>query len=281
MTTTLRTTFFLAIAILPAAAHGGAQGPTPNELACRRQISETGRGYIEDLLDARIGCQNRAIKGRVDPGEDCTTGDGDRRMEKAIERANLVLGREMHDACDDVDLEVLGFPGSACANEKGGGFDVDDLEDCIAQEALPIVHSLLDFYYPPFQKFYGGERFICVRGTAVMAYRMFRGDLRGRDECALDVIHEVLPEDTQCRNDIEAWGPGTGDDEVDAHILRAYLELLNGVPEECKHFDLDEVGYQDVCPDDTDGEFSVIDLKQCLFDFNRAGVQAAMGLLFP
>ncbi|HYC00808.1 MAG TPA: hypothetical protein VEC57_16870 [Candidatus Limnocylindrales bacterium] len=280
MTTKLRTTLILAIATLPLAVQAPAQELTRKEMMCRRQISETGRGYIEMTLEARIGCQNRAIKGRIDPATDCTTGDGDKKLQKDLDRTALVLGREMHEICDEVDLGALGYPGP-CAGDKGIVFDVDDLEDCIAEQAQPIVTTLLDFYFPPIDRTYGGDRLICLRQTPRQAFRMFRGDLRTRDDCSLAVIAGSLPGNVQCRNDVFAWGPGTGDDLVDAHIHRAYVELLNAIPEECSFFDIDELGYQDVCLDETGGNFSVVDLKECLFNENRDQVQEALNILFP
>ncbi|HYC00807.1 MAG TPA: DUF4215 domain-containing protein [Candidatus Limnocylindrales bacterium] len=279
----LATLFFALAAVTPWAAVDLAQAQpifrTP-ELACSQGIGASGRRYIEQVLAARIRCQARAIKGIIDPATNCRSGEGDEKLQQALRSAQLKLSHSLPVHCAGVDLTKLDFPG-VCTDSNGAPFDTLDLEDCIVAETDEIAAALLGMYYPPIDDFFRGFKSICLRGTPLHGFKMFRGDIRSRGACTIRKALHQLDEDVDCRNDIPTWGPGTGDELVDAQIRRSYLQLLGGIPIECANFNIDDLHYQDVCPDGTGGIFTIFDLKECIFNATRPQTQNVINLLFP
>ncbi|HYC54928.1 MAG TPA: hypothetical protein VEL28_08305 [Candidatus Binatia bacterium] len=279
----LATMFFSLVAIAPLAGPDQAQAQPvfrTQELACSQGLGAAGRRYIEQVLVARIRCQARAIKGLIHPDTNCRTGNGDEKFQAALRRAELKLSHSLPVHCAGIDLTKLEFPG-ICSDDNGAPFDTLDLEDCIVAEGHEIISDLLGKYYPADGDFFRGFKSICLRGVPLHAYQMFRGDIRTRSYCSISKALHLIDQDVDCRNDIPAWGPGTGSDDIDARLRRSYVQFLGGIPIECANFDIDELGYQSVCEDGTSGIFTVFDLKECIFDESRPAAQHVIDLLYP
>jgi hypothetical protein len=64
----------MPVASLTTATEALAQPAITAEAHCREDLAHGARRYVEQVLRARIKCQNRIITGEIPPGTDCVTG---------------------------------------------------------------------------------------------------------------------------------------------------------------------------------------------------------------
>jgi|GEM_PF-1999191 len=270
-----------AIVPMLAPANAEAQYVDPVQRRCQQVLADSSRVYLERVMAARLRCENRVVRSLVPPpATDCRFGAGDDKLQRAMENATIKLDRALSTACVGVNLAFLNFPG-ACPDPSGGTFVVDDLQKCVRAESDVVIDDLLHRYYPTKIDAVRGPESSCLGGTARDAFAMFRYNIRVRHRCLLDQRIDKIDAAVNCRADILAYGPGTGDDNVDRAIRRAYIHLLGGIPAQCANIQIDKLGYQEVCPDSSGGIFTVLDLKTCLFDLNRAQTPPTLAIAFP
>ncbi|HXC51254.1 MAG TPA: DUF4215 domain-containing protein [Candidatus Limnocylindrales bacterium] len=261
-----------------AATEASAQIVTDSD-RCREDLSTGQRRYIERLFKARIQCETRVILGSLPPDTNCLTGRGDTAMDKRLRKAEdalSVIGRD----CSGVNLSALGFPGS-CPDLTGGTFDTEDFKTCVVDSTNAMLTSLLDFYYPPVHHFFRGSDAKCLNGSARNAMRSFIGSVDAREDCLLGQDFGVIAQSVKCRNEIQPYGSGTGSADVDNEIGQAYVRLLGAIPTACADVNIDDLDYQSSCIDPTGGQFTIFDLKKCLFAANRAQTLIGVNVPFP
>ncbi len=272
-------TFASAIVPILVPTDAKAQVVDPAQRRCRQTLADSSRVYLEHVLAARIRCENRVVHSGATP-VDCLFGAGDEKMQRVLQRSAVKLNRALPVACAGVNLIFLGFPGT-CPDPTGAPFDTTDLEGCILSRSNDVISSLLGSYYPHLSGMMSGPESNCLRGTANDAFAMFRFNIRARHGCLLDQAISKIDGTVDCRADILPYGPGTKDDRVDLLVRRAYVRLLGGVPSQCSSVQINDLGYQDVCPDATGGIFTVFDLKSCLFNKNREETATTLTIAFP
>ncbi|MFN2377169.1 MAG: hypothetical protein ABR538_11570 [Candidatus Binatia bacterium] len=255
-----------------------AQGITADD-RCRQELSIASRRYLERVLTARISCQSGIINGKVFASVDCINSRGDERLDKKLRRAEDKL-TNIGGACAGVSLQLLGFPG-VCDDPNGPPFDTADFQQCILTETDEILSQLLDVYYPPGLDMERGNLAVCMRGSPKDAAMSRRRKHRARETCLVGQSFGFLENDVQCREEILPFGAGTGDAAVDRQLARAYSALLGAIPLACVDIQIDDIGYQSDCTDETGGLFTVFDLKQCYFRANRQSVLDSLAIIFP
>ncbi len=279
----LLVTMFLALVASPAVLLpriAEAQSTSSDDLRCRGTLADDSRRYAERLLAARLRCQNGVFAGSVAPGTNCITGSSDERLARVLRVGEEKLRRSISAACSGVNLKLLGFPG-VCTDSTGGAFDLNDLAQCILDGTHSVNTSVLNVWYPPPTGGFRGPQISCIQGAARDAYASYRRGIRFRQRCLLDREAGRLPESVICRGDIQPYGPGTGDASVDREISKSYLTLLTGLPLACAQIQIEELGYENRCPRPGNGRFSIFDLKNCLFNENRAQTPNFLNIVFP
>ena len=219
--------------------------------------------------------------GQVDGDDPGCTGPGDGETTTRLNTATTRWGTALPRRCRDADLKLLGYPG-ICSDDTGGPFDETDLERCIVNEIDSRVADLLRVEYPPLVALPQRGK-ACVHGVARHATRMVHKVFRVRNACLFDQeadLGGVLPAAT-CRAPIPPYGAGTGRSKCDDKILRSYISMLSGIPGSCGSVNIDQLGYDDDCPDVTGGRFDVFDLKLCLFNDHRDAVNDRLEIPFP
>lgn len=115
---------------------------TGNDERCQRVIGRQGQIFIERKLRARTRCLELQAKGKLAtaPTIQCLAevpslggpGSGHARTDKLIEQAIASLRDHVRRRCREVDLAILGFPGScAVGTVRGNGFGIDALAQCL------------------------------------------------------------------------------------------------------------------------------------------------------
>lgn len=259
--------------------------PTPAEAVyvspeerCRQELATQTRRYLERILFARIRCQNRIITGNLPPGTACIDGEGDEKLQKRLRRAGDRLSNTGA-KCSGVNLTLLGFPGTC--EDAEPPFDTADFIECALTQTQEITARLLEYYYPPLSDFYRGSKATCLKGSPLDAATSFRRTVRSRERCLLDQYVNLVPNDVDCRAQIQPYGPGTGDARVDRTVSRAYISLLGAIPVACRDQPMDEFNYQSMCPDETGGLFTIFDLKQCFFHVDNLETLQELAIVFP
>lgn len=251
------------------------------QVRCRTRIVRATKRYFETASRARRKCQQRIIDGLISPETTCVYGEGDATLQQQLTAAEALVGRIIPRACASVNLIFLGYPG-VCKDTTGAPFDTRDLEACIINNGGALASSLLDNDYPEIEGLTRGADAACLRGAAARASNQVNRDFRARSACLLRQERRRLDTDTvDCRADIPPYGGGTGDDPTDIHVKNAYVHVLSGIPVVCATADIVGLGYPLMCNNATGEDFNLYDLKQCLLDVNRVGVQDLLNIPFP
>lgn len=264
----------------PVLAEPSVQGfVTTSETKCREQMANASLRYLERVLIARMRCEDRIIDGRIPPSTNCRTGVGDAILTKALSDALDKLTNSGA-ACQGVDMFDLSLPGK-CPDTTGGSFTTLDLQKCILLYTNIINTELLDYYYPPFTDFIRGLEGKCMKGSAKDAARSLFRVIRARQRCLIDQEVGLVADTVDCRAEIQPYGPGTGDADVDRAIGRAYVKLLGAIPVACVNIQVDDLDYQSSCIDPTGGAFTIYDLKTCFFHLDNDAALDQLGIVFP
>ncbi len=282
--TLARITFAIASTLavpMPAlvATDAAAQLVTPDD-RCQADLAQTARKYLERVLKARIRCENKVIDGDLPLATDCLFGMGDEALTKQLLKAQARLSVGGRD-CNGVNLQLLGFP-NLCQDDNGPPFDTSDFKECVLERTEMILDELLDYYYPPFFERQRGDVADCLKGTPEDGMDNLIGKIRSREKCLIAQAYEKIPEQgIDCYEKIQPYGGGTGDEKTDEALARADTELLGNIPKACAITNINDLDYQDKCPDLTGGNFNIFDLKNCLFNADRVAALAALGTVFP
>jgi cysteine-rich repeat protein len=277
---------FLSVAVLVAGltvptGQAEAQLFNKEQVRCRTRIVRATKRYFETSSRARRQCVQRIIDGFISPETSCIDGKGDAKLEAQLTSAEALVGRTIPRACASVNLIFLGFPG-VCRDETGLPFDTRDLEACIISNGGAIASALLDNNFPEIDGLVRGKDAVCLQGAAARASAQTNRDFRARAKCLLRQEKRRLDADAvDCRADIPPYGPGTEDTSTDTHITNAYVHILSGVPSVCAAADIVGLGYPKMCANPTGEDFNLFDMKQCLLDVNRVGVQDLLDIPFP
>ena len=204
---------------------------------------------------------------------------GDARTDARLRSAEDAL-TNVGASCNGVNLILLGFPG-VCTDLTGDPFDTADVQRCVLDKTNDTVSALLDRYFPPITDFYRGAAAQCLKGSAIDATKSLKRVLRVREACLLGQQFLSVDQTVECRDEILPYGPGTGDADIDRAIGRGYIRLLGAIPAACVTVQIDDLGYQGACEDQTGGLFTIFDLKDCLFRQNRVATLASLGIVFP
>lgn len=264
-----------------ASAQDTFQPINAKELRCRKGISRASRRYLERTNKAREECFQRVVRGNELETVDCVLDVGDERLDRRIIRIRALLGRLLPKFCVGIDLAELNYPGQ-CIDDNGGEFDVSDLEECIVEESDRGLARLYDFYYPPEVGFEFEERDRhCILGVGERVSQSLQQERRRRESCLFKQAVRRIDEDIDCRADVISFGPGTGDEKLDTAIRNAHRTQFGQIPVVCATATLEDLGYNEDCPDNTGPPFSTADLQECLFDINREAVLYLLGISFP
>jgi len=263
----------------PVLAEPSARGAATPEIKCRTQMAAASRRYLERVLLARMRCEDAILDGRLSPSTNCRTGNGDAVLTKALNTALDKLTNS-GSACQGVDFFDLAFPGK-CPDTTGGRFTTLDLQKCIQLYTGIINTELLDYYYPPFTDFLRGNESKCMKGSALDAAKSLLRVIRARERCLLGQELGLVSDEVDCRAEIQPYGPGTGDAQVDRAISRGYVKLLGAIPLVCVNIQVDDLDYQSSCIDTTGGAFTIYDLKNCFFHLDNAAALSELGIVFP
>jgi cysteine-rich repeat protein len=283
LTVLLGAALLLAPLGLPAtaSAQDTFQPVNARELRCRKGISRAARRYLERTNKAREACFQRVVRGVQLEEVDCVLDVGDERLDLRIQKIRALLGRLLPRFCVGIDLTELNYPGQ-CLDDNGAPFNVADLEECIIEETDRGLAGLYDFYYPPevgFEFEESDRR--CILGAAERVAQSLQQERRRREACLLKQEQRRIDEDIDCRANIVAFGEGTGDEKLDTSIRNAHRTAFGQIPVVCATATLEDLGYNEDCPDMTGPPFDTADLQECLYDTNREAVLYLLGISFP
>ncbi|HYC53610.1 MAG TPA: hypothetical protein VEL28_01545 [Candidatus Binatia bacterium] len=137
-----------AIDAAVGAEFAGVTEPASGRAAtCQKRIARAGQTFLTDDLDARQSCLAN------DAANDCGAegaATGDEGIDAALEAGVADLAADIDEACSDVDLSTLGFPGD-CADSDGAPFDADDLTACIVTTHDAAARAMFDAEHPSAQ----------------------------------------------------------------------------------------------------------------------------------
>ena len=245
---------------------------------CRSAIETQNSRYLARTHRIRQRCLHGVFRGRLPLTTDCVNGEGDDKAAAHLSQVRARVAQQLVRGCTGIDLEQLGYPGQ-CPDETGAPFDSSDLEQCIGGENDDIVARMLELEYPPVT-FLPSRYLHCVNGVGLRGGDVVRSELRARSSCLFrDEVDLVV--DSECREQMTPYGPGTADPKTNDRVLRSYVGLLAGIPDVCSGLNVDFLGYTDDCEDTTGGRFNTFDLKLCLFDTHRRLAQESLRLAFP
>ena len=235
------------------------------------------RRYVDRVHGIRQRCLRRIYTGKITPLTDCITGTDD----PSLAHVSLMrdqLGIVIPQQCSGVDLANLQFPGQC---EVSGPFDVVDLEECVAKTLDDAITDMLEIESPAIGLL-PSRALPCALGVARHGLGMVRQEVRAREQCLLTQDRgPVFGEPLTCRAPLPPYGEGTGLEDADRGIISGYINLLAGIPADCKYTRLDRVGYDEGCDDLTGGRFTPFDLKLCVFESNRASANHIIDAAFP
>jgi dienelactone hydrolase len=138
LASTHRTAVGAAVAI---EVPGPESTPERSEAACQKKVAKTSQSFLRKNLLARQRCLDVA-------GASCfeeRASTGDEATDAKLADAETDLADDVHNACDGVNLEALGFPGDCGASSP---FDADDLATCLAVTHDAISRAMLESEHP-------------------------------------------------------------------------------------------------------------------------------------
>lgn len=263
-----------------AATTAEAQLFSKAELRCRKGIAIAARRYFERTNDARQQCFARILRGEQKADVDCIIDVGDPKLDARILKVRALLGRLLPKFCVGVNPVLLDFPG-ICNDDDGDPFTISNLEECIIEETEQTITNLFGVYYPERVEFEREEDRQCILGVANRAAAALKQERRRREACLLKQERRRLSTDIDCRAPIRQFGGGTGSSKIDASIRNAITTLFGQVPQVCANATLADLGYDEVCVDETGAPFSHADITECIFDKNSESSARLLSIAFP
>jgi len=244
------------------------------ELKCQKATLTGTVQYLKRAFAARQACFDMVEKEQLPPTVDCRapvdTGTGNEETDNALSSAEAGLAVAIQTNCQNVHLENLGFPG-LCPDPYGPPYDSFDHEQCMLDRANSRIDRLLDIEHPPFP----GPRLLlsqdttCANDAAVKSSHMYSTEIEDRTvNCELKRLQYNLPQEVNCRAEIDPLAPGTGDDTVDTNIVQDHNDVLRGIANSCKLADLTLLGFPHRCPNpppDGSSLFSIAALTECMY----------------
>ncbi len=243
-----------AVAILSVAPASPASALTNADLACQAAIGSAARSFAAAKHKAIVECNNVTVGGRA-----CNLGRRDKRMLKAAD----TLARTVTDACRNVDLADLGFPG-ACFDPTFGDFEVGDLVECLRDTHASVVDFVfIPVEYPGAAGLFGTE-LRCQRTLGRAGQTFVARKLRARAQCLNDQLKRRISADVECRAEVSTFGGGTGDKDTDGRLIAAVNGLRGRLLDACSGVTLEHLGFPSFCNDFDGPPFDVDDLRSCV-----------------
>ena len=264
-----RATFTLASVftfVLALGASTNAVALTPAEIGCQQTVGHESGRFGERKHDAILRCNNDVAQGQT-----CNTAHRDAE----IDRASRVLERKIQRKCKNVTLSNLGFPGG-CPDPDGGDFSVDNLAACIHDAVESRVDMALMIEYPNLHALSDGDA-RCQSAIGSGGQTFISRKKRARSRC-LDLVLKGKTSGVDCRAEVP---PGTGDPDTDHDISQATTRLADQLRRACDHTSLEGLGFPGSCTDPDGGDFSLDNLKTCIYQTHEQKVDELVAITYP
>lgn len=273
---------------------------TQDEFVCQRVTYNATVEYFYNFIGARQDCFSEEIFDRVEPntlnclapitgaGPDTT---GDESTDRRLRVSEAALTSAILNACTNVDLQKLGYPGFCDDSTPDTPYNAFDHLQCLLTSSQELGTYILNSEHPrpfpgatPTSSGLAFNERACQDNLARLSSRMTSTEFDRRGECLIRQVagNLELPPEVDCRREVDVQAPDTGRNPVNDDIVDSHNHILVSLPNACPAINLENLGFPWLCPDrDNNSVFSLPALTDCMFDFHHSEVFRYIDIIFP